>query len=262
MTLEGFQVYQFSHAGYTYPVFRSGSGPAVVIIHEVPGITPEVSRFAHRVAEAGFTVFLPSLFGTPGKEFSGTYAGGQILRACIRREFAVFRANGTSPVVDFLRGLCQAARDETGGPVGAMGMCLTGNFALALAVDEIIRAPVLSQPSLPLPVSGELRRALHISDEDLARVKGRVDEQDLRILGLRFTADPVCPAARFERLGEAFGEGFEAVEIDSSPGNPHGIPPTAHSVVTKDLVDRTGHPTRDALERVLDFFRRELVASG
>lgn len=262
MSLEGFEVYQFTHAGYTYPVFRCGSGPAVVVIHEVPGITPEVSRFAHRVAEAGFTVFLPSLFGTPGRDFSGSYAGGQILRACIRREFAVFRANGSSPVVDFLRGLCRAAHDETGGPVGAIGMCLTGNFALALAVDEIIRAPVLSQPSLPFPVTGRLRRALHVSDEDLARVKGRVSDEDLRILGLRFTADPACPGARFERLREEFGDGFEAVEIDSSPGNAHRIPPTAHSVVTKDLVDRAGHPTRDALERVVSFFREELVERG
>lgn len=259
MSLEGFQVYEFSHAGYTYPVFRRGEGPAVVVIHEVPGLTPEVTRFAGRVADAGFTVFMPSLFGTPGRRFSGTYAGSQILRACIRREFAVFRANGSSPVVDFLRGLCRAAHEETGGPVGAIGMCLTGNFALALAVDDFLRAPVLSQPSLPFPVNGRLRRALHLSEADLAVVKKRVNEQDLHILGLRFTGDPACPAARFRRLREEFGDGFEAVEVDSSRGNPHGIPATAHSVVTKDLVDRAGHPTREALERVLGFFRENLA---
>lgn len=260
MTLEGFECYEFTHAGYTYPVLCTGSGPGVVIIHEVPGITPEVSRFARRVAEAGFTVFLPSLFGTPGREFSGSYAGGQILRACIRREFAVFEAEGSSPVVDFLRGLCRAAQEETGGPVGVLGMCLTGNFALALAADATVGAPVLSQPSLPFPVTPRLRRALHIDPGDLAEVRRRAREEDLRILGLRFTADPACPAARFDRLREEFGEQFEAVEIDSSRGNPHGNATTAHSVLTKDLVDQTGHPTRAALERVLAFFREELIS--
>lgn len=258
MALTDYDVNEFSYAGYSYPVFRRGSGPAVVVIHEVPGLTPEVVAFADRVAEAGFTVFMPSLFGTPGKRFSAAYAGKQIARACIRREFAVFEANGSSPVVDFLRGLCRAAHEETGGPVGAIGMCLTGNFALALCVDDFLQAPVLSQPSLPFPVSGRLRRALHLSAQDLAVVRERVSRQGLKILGMRFSADPACPAARFERLGEEFGDAFEAIEIDSSRGNAHRIPATAHSVVTKDLVDREGHPTREALQRVLSFFAERL----
>ncbi len=262
MMLDGFECYEFSHAGYTYPVLRAGSGPGVVIIHEVPGITPEVSRFAQRVADAGFTVFLPSLFGTPGRRFSGAYAGSRILRACIRREFAVFEANGSSPVVDFLRGLCRAAQEQTGGPVGALGMCLTGNFALALAADASVDAPVLSQPSLPFPVNARLRRALHLDPADLAEVRRRAREEDLRVLGLRFSADPACPAARFERLREELGDQFEGVEIDSSRGNPHGNAITAHSVLTRDLVDEAGHPTRAALERVLAFFREQLTPNG
>jgi dienelactone hydrolase len=258
MALSDYQVHEFSHAGYSYPVFRRGSGPAVVVIHEVPGLTPEVIAFADRVAEAGFSVYMPSLFGTPGKRFSMTYAGRQIARACIRKEFAVLEARGSSPVVDFLRGLCQAAHEETGGPVGAIGMCLTGNFALTLAVDDWLMAPVLSQPSLPFPVRSSLRRALHLSDADLERVRHRVTDQGLKVLGLRFTEDPACPGARFRRLEQEFGDGFEAIEIDSSRGNAAGIPRTAHSVVTKDLVDRAGHPTRQALDRVLAFFRERL----
>ncbi len=262
MTLEGFECYEFTHGGYTYPVLRTGTGPGVVIIHEVPGITPEVSRFARWVADGGFTVFLPSLFGTPGRQFSGAYAGAQILRACIRREFAVFEANGSSPVVDFLRGLCRAAHAETGGPVGALGMCLTGDFALSLAADATVDAPDLSQPSLPFPVTSRLRRALHVDPHDLAEVRRRAQEEDLRILGLRFSADPACPGARFERLREEFGDHFEAEEINSYRGNSHGIATTAHSVLTKDLVDAEGHPTRMAMERVLAFFREQLSRTG
>lgn len=253
-----FSVNEFTHGGYTYPVFRQGKGPVVVIIHEVPGITPEVLRFARQVSEAGFTVFLPSLFGTPGKAFSLAYVGQQLSMACVRREFSVLAANGSSPVVDFLRGLCRAAHEESGQPVGAIGMCLTGNFALSLAVDPWLKAPVLSQPSLPFGVTGKLRRGLHISPADLAEVRRRVDEEQLKVLGLRFTHDPMCRSSRFRQLEKNLGNGFEPIEIPSGPGNPHKIPMRAHSVVTNDLVDEAGHPTREALDRVLVFFGEHL----
>ena len=136
-------------------------------------------------------------------------------------------------------------------------MCLTGNFALALMVDSSVMAPVLSQPSLPFPVSASHRRALHLSDADLGVVKQRV-AQGCSVLGLRFSHDPMCPADRFERLREELGNGFEGIDVDSSPGNPLDIPRTAHSVVTADLVDEAGHPTREALDRVLGLFREKL----
>ena len=256
--LDDFAVYEFSHAGYTYPVYRKGSGPGVVVIHEVPGVTPEVARFARKVVDAGFTVFMPSLFGTPGKKFSVAYAAQQMGMACVRREFAVFEANKASPVTDYLRGLCRAVHEELDGPVGAIGMCLTGNFALTLAVDPWLMAPVLSQPSLPVGPTRALRAALHVSPADLEAVKQRIHDDGLKVLGLRFTGDPLCTGARFRHLEQELGDGFEAVEIDSRRGNKGRVPATAHSVVTLDLVDRAGHPTRQALDRVLGFFREKL----
>jgi dienelactone hydrolase len=256
--LADFTVEEFSHAGYTYPVFRKGAGPAVLVIHEVPGITPEVAGFARRVAEAGFTVFMPSLFGTPGQRFSIAYVARQMSAACIRREFSVLGADKSSPVTDYLRGLARAAHEELGGPVGAIGMCLTGNFALTLAMDPWLMAPVLSQPSLPVGPLPALRRGLHASPQVVAAVRQRVEEDDLKVLGLRFTADPLCPGARFRALEQALGDGFESIEINSKPGNPHHIPVTAHSVLTTDLVDKEGHPTRQALDRVLAFFNERL----
>lgn len=257
-SLDDFDVYQFSHAGYTYPVYRKGGGPGVVVIHEVPGVTPEVARFARKVVDAGFTVFMPSLFGTPGKDFSLAYASQQMSMACVRREFAVLAANKASPVTDYLRGLCKAVHEELGGSVGALGMCLTGNFALTLAVDPWVAAPVLSQPSLPVGPSPKLRAALHVSPQDLEAVKRRIADDGLKVLGLRFTGDPLCTGARFRTLRKELGEGFEGIEINSKPGNGKRIPVTAHSVVTLDLVDRAGHPTRQALDRVLGFFRERL----
>lgn len=258
MTLEGFDSFPFTALEKTRTVYTRGTGPGVLVMHEIPGITPEVAGFAERVADSGFTVFLPTLFGTPGREFSLPYVAGEMARACISREFSVLARNASSPIVDWLKELCRHALARCGGPgVGAIGMCLTGNFALALMVDESVLAPVLSQPSLPFPVSASHRRALHLAPADLEAAKRR----SCPVLALRFTSDPMCPDERFQRLRKEFGERFEAVEIDSSRGNARGIPGTAHSVVTKDLVDEAGHPTREALDRVLELFHAQLLPS-
>ena len=260
MSLPGFVEEGFRYLGQDWPLYVRGSGPGVVIMHEVPGIYPEVAEFATKVADAGFTVFMPSLFGTPGKPFSATYAATQIARACIRREFAAFEANSSGPMADMLRSLCRYAHERCGGPgVGALGMCFTGNFALALAVEPSVLAPVMCQPSLPIGATAEARAGLHISPAELETVRIRVQQEDLKVLGLRFTHDLMCPKAKFERLHDELGEGFEAIEINSEPFNPHGLPLSAHSVLTRHLVDREGHPTVQALERVLGFFRERLA---
>ncbi|MEM8605978.1 MAG: dienelactone hydrolase family protein [Myxococcota bacterium] len=254
---------EITFEGTTKPVWRSGSGPGVVIIHEIPGITPTVARFARIVRDRGFTVVLPELFGVVDKPKSGGYAGREILRACISREFRVLEGGGSSPICDWLRELCRNVHAELGGPgVGALGMCLTGNFALALMVDDAVMAPVLSQPSLPFPFGKSRARALHVSPEDLQVIRRRARDEGVSVLGLRFSHDATCPGARFRRLEEELGEGFEGIEIDSGPGNPWGLTRTAHSVLTEELVDDDGHPTKQALDRVLAFFETQLRRSA
>lgn len=258
MPLTGFQETSFSYQGKERVVYQAGSGPGVVIMHEIPGITPQVANFARRVADAGFTAVMPNMFGTPGKPISTPYILDQILRACISKEFSVLASGQTSPITEWLRALCRDVFKRCGGKgVGAIGMCLTGGFALALMVDEAVMAPVLSQPSLPFPFTKKMRSSIDLSPEDFAIVKKRVAD-GCPVLGLRFTEDPACPKARFDMLRVELGKGFEAIEIDSSKGNKFGIKSSAHSVVTTDLVDQPGHPTRIALDRVLQLFQERL----
>jgi len=260
--LDDFTESKFTHGDVSRRVFRAGSGPAVIVIHEVPGLHPEVAAFGRRVVDAGFTVYMPSLFGTPGKEFGWGYTSRSIVGACVAREFASFALDRTSPITGWLRRLAADAHTECGGPgVGAVGMCFTGGFALGMMVDDTMLAPVLSQPSLPFPVGKRRKAAVGVSDADLARVKERT-EQGACVLGLRFSADPAVPQRRFDTLRRELGDAFIAVEIDSSRGNPHGIKWRAHSVLTLDLVDEPGHPTRAALERVLAFLQERLLAPG
>ncbi len=259
--LDGYTAAPFTHAGTTRTVFRRGEGPAVVVIAEIPGITPAVADFGRRVADIGCTAVLPHLFGDPGREVSAVYLAQSMAFACVSKEFATWARNKTSPVTDWLKALARQEHEACGGPgVGAVGMCLTGNFALAMMVDPVVAAPVLSQPSLPFAITGGHRADVNLSPEDLAAVKARCEaEPDLCVLGLRFTGDALAPRERFATLERELGDSFVGVEIDSSKGNEHGIRVRAHSVLTEDLVDEPGHPTRDALDQVLELFRTRLV---
>lgn len=255
-TLEGFTESTFSHGGIQHQVFRAGAGPAVVLIHEIPGIHPGVLGLARRLIARGYTVYLPSMFGRPGGK-AGEGIVKSIAKVCISREFAVL-ANRSSPATGWLRALAAKAHQECGGPgVGAIGMCMTGSFALAMALEPAVLAPVMSQPALPAGLTARRRAAVGLDDEELARMKDRTS-QGLRILGLRFSNDRGCPAERFATLRREFGAGFEGIEVDSSPGNPFGIAQSAHCVLTVDLVDTPGHPTKAALDRTIEFIGERL----
>ena len=257
--LDGFEMQPFtSSTGLRRDVYRIGNGPAVIVIHEIPGITPLVAAFARRVAERGMTAVLPSLLGTAGRPMTVPYALSSLARACVSKEFTLLALNKTSPIVDYLRELAVHERGAHGGPgVGALGMCLTGGFALAMSVEPSVVAPVMSQPSLPFPTNPEHRSALGLSDADLASVQRRTTE-DLCVMGLRFSGDTKSPAERFVRLRETLGDKFMGVEIDSSADNPWGYKKSAHSVLTEDYSDEPDSPTRRALDGVLEFFTSRL----
>jgi dienelactone hydrolase len=216
----------------------------VIVVHEVPGLTPRVTEFGNRVVEAGFTVVMPSLFGTPSKPPSPAYLAEQGARACVSREFTTFALGQTSPVTAWLRALARDLHTELGGPgVGAVGMCLTGGFALAMMVDEHTVAPVLSQPSLPFGLTRRHRGDLNLSPADLEAVKARV-AAGCEVLGLRYSGDPLSPRERFETLRRELGDRFIAVEYPSTTRRDH-------SVLTEQRQE-------DAVERVLAFLADKL----
>jgi len=246
---------------------RRGSGPAVVVIAEMPGITPKVVEFADRVVGIGCSVALPHLFGEPGRDphkggavRAVSYVLSSMVPACISRDFHALATGKTSPVIEWLKSLARAMHEQCRGPgVGVVGMCFTGNFALAMMAEPAVLAPVLSQPSLPFPIGKGRKRDLSLSDADLDTAKARCAAEDLTVLGLRFTGDPVVPAERFQRLRDELGDHFVGVEIDSSKGNPYGHPTNAHSVLTEHLIDESGQPTHDALDQVLELYRSKLL---
>lgn len=236
-------------------VFVSGEGPAVIVMAEMPGIYAHVARFARMVRDAGFTVWMPVLFGTQGGPVTRLGGLGTMARACISREFRAFAANASSPVTQWLRALAAHAHGQCGGRgAGAIGMCFTGNFALSMMLEPSMLAPVLSQPSLPLGRAD----GLHIAPDELREVKARLEREDLTVLAYRFEGDPFCKAARFAAYEAALGDRFQGRVLPDSSALP-GTPMRPHSVVTLHLIDREGEPTRAAVDEILAFFRDRLT---
>jgi dienelactone hydrolase len=253
--LSEYEESDFTAGEWTFPVYRRGSGPAVIVIHEIPGLHPLVVRFADRVAAAGMTVFLPSLFGEPGRPVTNGYMYAEIFKAiCIRREFNVWRAGKSSPVVEWLRALARKAHAECGGKgVGAVGMCFTGGYALAMMTEPSVVAPVLSQPSMPAALGAERSAGIDASAEEVACARQRFQDEGLSLIGLRFKSDKGVPDARFATYRREFGEHFEAIELEDADARPSSRPP--HSVLTVHLKEEG--PTKAAEQRVIAFFKEK-----
>jgi dienelactone hydrolase len=244
--LEGWAKSSFTAAGFTRDVYRRGSGPAVVVVHEIPGVTPAVAEFANNVVDAGFTVVMPSLVGTPGRGPSGSYIASSMLKVCVAKEFTTMAMKQTSPIIAWLRALARSLHNELGGPgVGAIGMCFSGGFALGMMVDDIMVAPVLSQPSMPFAVGGKTRGAdLNLSPDDALAIAERA-AQGCQVLGLRFTGDKLV-GSRFDSLRELLGDAFIAIELPSAAKTDHSV-----------LTEQRDEPS---VQRVLSFLQDKLLS--
>lgn len=241
--LMGWEKGSFTAATMTRDTYRRGAGPVVIVVHEIPGITPAVERFANEVVEAGFTVVMPNLVGTPGKPVSNAYIAQSMLNVCIAREFTTLAMNKTSPIIAWLRALARSLHKEVGGKgVGAVGMCFSGGFALGMMVDDIMVAPVLAQPSLPFTVGKARGADLNLSPDDAAVIAQRASD-GCQVLGLRFDKDKLV-GDRFASLRTLLGDSFIAIELPSSS-------PRDHSVLTEQRDDAS-------VQRVIDFFIEKL----
>lgn len=262
--IDDFARHRIDVSGVVKTVYVAGTGPAVVLMPEMPGISPDVLRLARWVRDAGFTVYVPSLFGTDGARPTVERGREVMRRACVSAEFRAFAGGGTSPVVSWLRGLARQAHAACGGPgVGAIGLCFTGNFALTMALEPAVVAPVVNHPSLPLDDPG----GLELGEEDARALRERVARGGLTVLAYRFQGDRWCTARRFAAYRALLGDAFVGRVLPDDAANP-GPPPffaelvgTPHSVVTAHFVDEEGHPTVRARDEILAFLAARLHPS-
>jgi dienelactone hydrolase len=239
-SLDSWALREHAHDGTSHPTYRKGSGPGVIVISEIPGMTPAVIAFAEEVVAAGFTVVMPHLFGTPGAANGTAPVVRTLAQICISRELSLLATGETQPIADWLRSLARELHTDVGGPgVGAVGMCFTGGFALAMMVDDSVAAPVLAQPSAPVAFTPRRSADVNLSPGDLARVKERAAE-GCQVLGLRYRSDPMV-GRRFSTLTRELGDAFIRVEF---PGRKHAT--------------LTEHRQQVAVDRVLQFLENKL----
>ena len=193
------------------------------------------------------TVNMPSVFGEPGRPSSVGYDLGSIFKpVCVRREFNAWSGGRSSPIVNSLRALARHARAACGGTgAGAVGMCFTGGYALAMMTEPAVVAPVLSQPSMPFATG----TGIDASGQEIACARRRFEEEGLSMTGIRFKSDKLVPEAHFAAYRREFGDQFEAIELEDADAaesrRPH------HSVLTfhlkEDGPSKSGRTARNCV---------------
>lgn len=255
MPIQGFKKFEHEFQKMKHTVFVKGQGPAILLMHELPGMMSECIAFAERLTNAGFKVYMPLFFGKPGDFKTNKF----LLKLCISKEFYLFSKNRTSPIVDWLRDLCRKIKSEIGGKgMGAIGMCLTGGFAIPLLVEDYLIAPALSQPSLPVGFGKKAKANLGCNPEHLERAKERTEKEGIEIRAYRFDKDKLAAKERITAYQEYFGEAFKYFEIEIAQ-LPECKNKNCHAVFTADFVDEKEHPTYRALEDLIDFFQSKLM---
>jgi dienelactone hydrolase len=246
--MPGYEAFQFSEGGNEKTVFTRGSGPGILLMHELPGMVEECVRLGDYLASRGYAVFLPLLFGKPNVRESRLRTAAHIGEICVRREILLLAADSDSPITTWLRALAREVRRRCpeGRGIGAIGMCLTGGFVVNLMLEDAVLAPVACQPSLPFTKLGAPREAVGVSPDTLRAAVAR--SKEVPLLCYRFSGDKISRREIFARLEREFGTAFEG----------HELPGDDHAVLTIDFVDNPSHPTYKARERILRFFAERL----
>ncbi|MEL6825302.1 MAG: alpha/beta fold hydrolase [Pseudomonadota bacterium] len=247
--------FSFESADISHTVFERGDGPGLILMHELPGMTDEFWRLANWLS-AHFTVYAPDLFGRSSTPTPAD-PGQNFFRACISREIHLFANDDPGPITQWLRALSKQLHDRINGPgIGVIGMCMTGNFALTLALDPWVTAPVTSQPGLPASTPFRNRDGgLQMRTDE----KTRFAERGIDAMGLRFEGDALCKAARFDAIRDLVGpDRFDEHVIADVHRNPDGPLKHAHAVLTADLIDAEDSVTKQKLIEVIKFLKARI----
>jgi dienelactone hydrolase len=257
----GYRPDRYEAVGIAHDVYRRGEGPVVILLHELPAISWRTVKLAEHIRKRGFRVVMPSLVGGVNEEPNTPVRKARLgaafvtstLRLCISWQFVALLQRRTSPITGWLLALAHDEARTSGRPkVGVIGMCLTGGFALGMAIDPVVGVAVSSQPALPFAMKafGKIPGQVTdpgVSQADYGRLRARREDPDFCVRAFRYTTDEIAPVERVERLARDLAPGLIFTPIEATK--------SAHSVLT-DATDRSPSPdaqkaVEDALESVI-----------
>ena len=217
--LADFTKEQFTAQGKTRDIYRLGSGPAVIVIAEIPGITPNVAGIRPQGGGAsGARRCCRISSESPAQPASVSTVLKSIGPACVSREFSVWALEEDEPGDRLAPRPCGArARTVRRTGRGRGRHVLHRRIRPGDDGRRHRRGPGV-EPAVAAVPDLEATQGRH---RDLGCRSGQGEGEGRRRrvrLGLRFTHDPFCFAARFETLRRELGDGFIAVELDSSAG--------------------------------------------
>jgi hypothetical protein len=259
-----------------HDVYRGGdSGPTVLLLHEMPSFGYRTVKLADHIRDKGFRIVMPILVGGIRDEATGRVGSKVALagdaaafvvntvRICVSWEFVALLQRRTSPITTWLLALARAEaakHDQT--QVGVIGMCFSGGFALATAIDPVVGVAVASQPAVPF-AAGVLRRIpgqaadLGLSDSDRQRLLDRAGTPGFCVRALRFERDRIAPAERVAWIKEHLAPDERWDSIPSQKTSVHSVLSDATDVArdpsTKTDIDQ-------ALASVIATLRERLTA--
>lgn len=117
----------------------AGSGPGILLLHEIFGVNESMRRVADYYAEEGYVVLVPDLFWRLEQGVDLGYSDADFAKAMEYNQ----RFDAERSIADISRALATLrSRVECTGKVGALGFCLGGKLAFLMAARTDIDCAV------------------------------------------------------------------------------------------------------------------------
>ena len=221
---------------------RGGPHPIILFYMDAPAIREELRDMARRFAAAGYYVMLPNLYSREGVMELGRIPPDPDAPER-KRMMALMETLTIGKIMDDTATmLAFAAKDAAAGkgPVGAVGYCMSGQFAINAAArfpDRVSAAAsiygvrlITDQPDSPHKVGAKTKAELYFACAE---------------------HDRWMPLDQIEPLRSALKEAGANAEVELFPGVEHGFAFPQRPVFNKEAAERHW-------ERLFALFRRRL----
>jgi len=242
---------------------KQQNGPPVLVLHEMPALSPDVLELALRLSRQNYSVYVPLLWGKPDHNTDSQLL---FLRYAVELRssprWRAAEADVDRPILDELASLCRLIADaHPKHRIGVIGNCITGVFPFALAARvPKVAAPIGSQPTLPITLSGADAAKTGLSAKETALLSSRIQtDPSFQMLGFRFAGDRNCRKERFDTFESHFGSSFlnGTIPLELYHGR-DGMPEHPHAVLTECHSDDPSFATAQGWQNCLDFLSAKL----